>query len=77
MAQILQIDRSDGSLDPEALIILGAVYDLAIADLCGVSEDTRSAIAGRIIAAGMDGQRDVKMLYAFAMGQVAGGKVAA
>jgi hypothetical protein len=30
-----------------------------------------------VIAAGMDGQRDVKMLYAFAMGQVAGGKVAA
>jgi hypothetical protein len=73
MAQVLQFARPPGALDPEALRILGAAYDLAVARLRdGASHDVCTVMASRIIAAGIGGERDFKTLCALALRGFAG-----
>lgn len=67
MAEILQFLRSDHSLDPEALAILGAAYDRVIAQNGHASKLKREIVAGLIIDAGMRGERDLEKLCEIAI----------
>ena len=69
MAEILQFVRSRESLDPEALSILGAAYDRAIAALRSeyTSKLVCETIADRIIDAGRRGERDPDTLHKLAL----------
>ena len=72
MGQVVPFSRFALPLDPETLRVAGAAYDLAIANLGdGVSEKECEDIASRIIFAALKGQRDVKALYAAAIGGAA------
>jgi hypothetical protein len=60
MARILKFIRPDSSFDPETLPVLGAAYDLAVADLhdTGQPDSVCEIIAGRIVASAMTGERE-------------------
>jgi hypothetical protein len=59
MSNILQFIRPSTTFDPDTLVILGDVYDRACADFCTAwPGEVCEAMAERIIAAAMRGERD-------------------
>jgi hypothetical protein len=74
MGQILRFFQKDnsfdpGSFDPETLTLLGAAYDLTIANLHdgGQPDSACEIIASRIIASAIKGERDPQKLSRFAL----------
>jgi hypothetical protein len=69
MAQILQFIRPTDAFGPEALIVLGKAYDMALEALhdVGQPEVVQEVLAKRIIKAAKKGQNDPAALCAAAL----------
>jgi hypothetical protein len=68
MSSILKFTRPGATFDPDTLTVLGDVYDRACARFCSrkVSPDC-DAMAERIFAAAMNGERDPDRLWRIAV----------
>lgn len=65
MSEILQFIRPGECLDPAALEVLGAAYDKVVNG--HTSKFRRDIIAGRLIEAGLRGERDLDTLCKLAL----------
>lgn len=67
MSNVLKFMRANHSFDPDTLTILGDVYDRACAQSCSQpAGPICDAMADRIFAAAMNGERDPDKLWKIA-----------
>jgi hypothetical protein len=68
MSSILKFIRGNSTFDPDTLTVLGDVYDRACAQFCSREPSpTCDAMANKIFAAAMNGERDPDKLWQIAV----------
>ncbi len=68
MSSIVKFIRANSTFDPDTLTVLGDVYDRACSSFCGCKTSPAcEAMANRIFAAAMKGERDPDKLWQIAV----------